>query len=281
MAESPFYIIKATGESVPFDERKLRHSLMKSGASELDIQNVVDQIREALFNGMTTRQIYTKAFRLLKKKSHSKAARYKLKNALMELGPSGFQFEKFVAKLLEREGYTTEVGKVLDGVCVRHEIDVIAERGNEHIMIECKFHNEPKRICDVKVPLYIYSRFKDVEDFWRTQKKHAHKFYKGYIFTNTRFSIDAIDYGKCKGLHLVSWDYPKVNNLRDRIDRSGLHPITCLTTISQNEKQQLLAKEYIFSADIVLKPQILAVMGMSKIRQKRILQEAIELKQPI
>ena len=53
--------------------------------------------------------------------------------------------------------------RIYDGPTMNHEIDVVAENPQEYVMVECKFHNEAKRICDVKVPLYIHSRFIDVE----------------------------------------------------------------------------------------------------------------------
>ncbi|HLR91356.1 MAG TPA: hypothetical protein VK040_10390 [Balneolaceae bacterium] len=65
---------------------------------------------------------------------------------------------------------------------------------------------------------------------------------KGYnnVYTNTRFTSDAIQYGKCVGLLLTSWDYPRGNGLKDRIDKSGLHPLTALTTLTKAEKTKLL-----------------------------------------
>ena len=44
----------------------------------------------------------------------------------MELGPSGFPFEKLVGKILEQEGFETRVGVIVQGNCVQHEVDVIA-----------------------------------------------------------------------------------------------------------------------------------------------------------
>lgn len=59
----------------------------------------------------------------------------------MELGPSGFPFEKFISEILKFQGFAVQVGVIVEGHCVKHEIDVVAEKGEEHFMIECKFHN--------------------------------------------------------------------------------------------------------------------------------------------
>ncbi|MGK7371644.1 MAG: hypothetical protein ACNS64_15640, partial [Candidatus Halalkalibacterium sp. M3_1C_030] len=142
---------------------KLRRSLANAGADKEVIDRIADSIRDMLVEGISTKKLYKEAFRLLKKQSDRYAGRYKLKEALLELGPTGYPFEKFIAELLNRLNYSTEVGQVIEGNCVSHEIDVLAEKENEHYIIECKFHNRKDHKCNVKVPLYIQSRFLDVK----------------------------------------------------------------------------------------------------------------------
>jgi len=155
-------ITKASGEKVPFSEKKLRNSLERSGATESQIDFVVDEVHDLLYEGIPTGKIYRKAYDMLRKRSRSKAARYKLKKAIMELGPSGYPFERFVGAILEQQGFRSQVGVVVEGKCVSHEIDVLAVKNSKLILVECKFHNRPGVKCDVKVPLYIHSRFRDV-----------------------------------------------------------------------------------------------------------------------
>lgn len=155
-------ITKASGEKVPFSEEKLRHSLERSGATESQIDFVVDEVNDLLYEGIPTGKIYRKAYDMLRRRSRSKAARYKLKKAIMELGPSGYPFEHFVGAILEQQGFRSKVGVVVEGKCVTHEIDVLAVKNSKLILVECKFHNRPGVKCDVKVPLYIHSRFRDV-----------------------------------------------------------------------------------------------------------------------
>lgn len=278
MENKEISIVKMTGEKAMFDSSKLKHSLERSGASDVVIQKVVGEVVGLLYDGITTREIYQNAFGLLKKTSPpSTAARYKLKNAIMELGPTGFPFEKFVGAILKYEGFQTKVGVIVKGHCVNHEVDVVAEKDNNHFMIECKFHSDAGRFCNVKVPLYIQSRFKDVEAQWEKQPGHDTKFHQGWVVTNTRFSSDAIQYGNCMGLMLLSWDYPQKMSLKERIDRSGLHPVTCLTTLTKQEKQQLLDKEIVLCMDLCDQPKFLNSIGISEKRQKHILHEAHEL----
>src|SRR5690554_2263453 len=156
-------IVKASGDIVDFDEDKLRRSMRNAGANEQAIEEVITAVNEILVDGITTKEIYQKAFSLLKKRSSAAAGRYKLKKAILELGPSGYPFEKFVAEILKYQGFQTEVGVYVSGHCVDHEVDVVAEKDQHYYMIECKFHNTFNRHCDVKVPLYINSRFEDIE----------------------------------------------------------------------------------------------------------------------
>lgn len=270
-------IVKYSGDVVPFDEDKLINSLRRAQASKELIQQIVEQVENKIYDGITTKKIYQMAFKILKGKSRVSASKYKLKKALMELGPSGFPFEKLVGKLLAHEGFSTQVGVIVQGNCVQHEIDVIAKKDNNHYMIECKYHSDQGRFCNVKIPLYIHSRFLDVEKQWERQKGHEGKLHKGGVYTNTRFTTDAVQYGKCVGLLLTSWDYPMGNGLKDRIDKLGLHPLTALTTLTKAEKTKLLDTGIVLCKELHESPNILEQIGVPKSRHKNILEDSREL----
>jgi hypothetical protein len=271
------HIIKASGEIAPFQIEKLISSLKRAGANEMIIRQIVQNIESVVHDGMTTKKIYQMAFRMLKRKARVSASKYKLKNALMELGPSGFPFEKLIGKIMAQEGFETKVGVIVQGNCVQHEVDVIALKDNNHYMIECKYHSDQGRFCNVKIPLYIQSRFLDVEAQWKKQLGHETKLHKGGVYTNTRFTTDAIQYGKCVGLLLTSWDYPKGNGLKDRIDKSGLHPLTALTTLTKAEKTKLLDAGIVLCKELHENPNLLEQIGVPKSRHKNILEDSREL----
>ncbi|GGW54741.1 restriction endonuclease [Winogradskyella epiphytica] len=270
-------IKKYSGEYEAFDVNKLINSLRRSRADEDIIQDIARKVQEQIEKGMTTKKIYQLAFKMLKRKSRVSASKYKLKKALMELGPTGFPFEKLVGKLLAHEGFDTEVDVIVQGNCVQHEIDVIAQKDNNHYMIECKYHSDQGRVCNVKIPLYINSRFLDVEKNWERQKGHDTKLHKGGVYTNTRFTSDAVQYGKCVGLLLTSWDYPMDNGLKDRIDKAGLHPLTALTTLTKAEKSKLLDKGIVLCKELHENPALLEQIGVDKKRHKNILADSKEL----
>ena len=270
-------ITKASGEKAVFDGQKLRHSLKRARANEDIIEEIIREVEKLLYTGISTNEIYRLAFSMLRKKSKHSAARYKLKRAIMELGPSGFPFERFVGEILKHRGYAVQVGTIVKGHCVNHEIDVIAEKENHHYMIECKFHNASGYTCDVKIPLYIQARFKDVEYEWKNIPGHGIKFHQGWVVTNTKFTIDAIQYGQCSGLYLLGWNYPEKKSLRELIDQTGLHPLTCLTTLTRIEKQLLLDKKIVLCKELCDNPSLLPAINVSQKRWQSILQESNQL----
>ena len=228
MEDHKFIVTKASGIQSVYDSDKLNKSLHKSGADEETINFILKSIKPQLFDGIPTKKIYRMAYAMLKKTSKETASKYKLKNAIFELGPSGYPFEIFIAEILKQKGYKVKIGQTLKGKCVKHEVDVVADKGDRHFIIECKYHHSAGIICDVKIPLYIKARFDDIEQKLNKQNESDSKFHQGWVVTNTRFSSDAIQYGTCAGLHLLGWDYPVNGSLKDQIDEAGLYPITCL-----------------------------------------------------
>lgn len=275
--KNEFTVTKASGEKSPFSEEKVRLSLRRSGADDSQIDFILQEIRNQLYEGMTTRNIYKIAFSLLKSGSRHQAARYHLKYAIMELGPSGFPFEKYVAELLKMEGYKTRTGQIFQGKCVTHEIDVVAEKENYQLLVECKYHNQPGISCNIKIPLYIHARFNDIEAHGSKKPDSVTKKRKGWIVTNTRFTADAIQYAGCSGLTLLGWDHPFGKGLKDRIDHHQLYPITCLTSLTTSEKQKLLNLEIVLCSELLKKTELLKSIGIKTIRAATIQNEASNL----
>lgn len=274
MSNNSINITKRNGELAPFEEEKLRRALTRSGAKPAELEEAMVAVRGILYEGIDTHKIYQTAYQTLKKRSHHSAGRYRLKKAMMELGPSGYPFEKFVGKLLESQGYQATVNVIVQGACVSHEVDVVALKDKVQTMIECKFHTDISIKSDVKVALYIHSRFLDVSKAWAAASNDPEMKYQGMIVTNTRFSADATQYGECVGLKLVSWDYPRSGSLKDWIDQSGYHPITSLGSLTKPEKIKLLEKGLVLCRDVSTKRDLLEEVGISKNKIPRIIEEA-------
>lgn len=273
MANEDFLIVKASGDKVLFSEEKLRSSLKRSGADDKLINEILTLVKEELYDGITTREVYNRAYSFLRRNKPVFASKYKLKKAIYELGPTGFPFERFLSAVLIYSGYKTQIGKSVTGKCVSHEIDVIAEKNGSIIIIECKFHGEQGRNCNVKVPLYIYSRYQDIKNAVYKNTSNFKEPDECWVATNTRFTKDAIVYGNCMGLYLLSWDYPKGDGLKDRIDRLGLYPITVSTLLTKREKQFLLSRDVVLCRQLLKDSFYLDHLGVSDTRKTKILNE--------
>lgn len=59
-------IQKASGQRVKFSLPKLRKSLQRSGADQKTIQEILDRVRDELYQGISTQEIYNRAFAMLK-----------------------------------------------------------------------------------------------------------------------------------------------------------------------------------------------------------------------
>jgi hypothetical protein len=270
-------VIKHSGHIVPFDIEKLKLSLQKSGAAPDLIKESLAQIQNQMYEGITTKQIYKMAFAILKKASNGHAARYNLRYALQMLGPAGFFFEKFISRLYAAEGFKTRTNLSLQGKCVSHEVDVMLKKENIISMIECKFHSSREGSSDVKVPMYILSRFNDLKVKKHTIFSNSETINFCIIVTNNRFTKDAENFANCSGINLLSWDYPKDNNIKSKIDKGVLYPITCLTTLSMVEKEKLLILDQILVKDLINDSNSLYKIGLSENRFRNVLKEASQI----
>lgn len=264
---------KTSGDLEPFSESKVVRSLQKAGADQALINKVLVDVKKELYDGIPTRKIYSHIFEFLRKENSPFLGKFNLKKAIMELGPTGFPFEKFIGAILAHYGYKVETGVNILGRCVNHEVDVVAEKDNQHFMIECKFHNEPRTRSDVKVALYVKARFDDIEASWK-EKADQTKFHQAWLVTNTKFTSDAIQYGECVGMKLIGWGYPASGSLQDLIENSGLHPLTCLISLSRNQKETLLSSGIVLCRDILTADQtLLSSLALSDEQRNKVFEE--------
>ena len=270
-------IVKHSGNIVDYNPSKLKQSLLKSGASQMLVTTILKAIEKEIYEGISTKKIYKMAFGLLKKASNSHAARYNLKEAIRLLGPAGFFFEKYIARIFASEDYETITNFSLQGKCVSHEIDILVKKNDNIAMVECKFHMGKDANSDVKVPMYILSRFNDIKERKYDIFNNNDLISKCWIVSNNRFTSDAIDFAKCSKLNLLSWNYPENNSLKTKNDLNLLYPITCLTTLSLSEKDKLLVMEIILVKEIINNSECLEKIGLTPNRIVNVLKEASEL----
>lgn len=259
-------VIKANHEREPFSEKKVLQSIKRAGVSE-DVQNeALAHVKERIYDGISTQEIYQHILDFLRKSSQPyNRARYSLKESIMMLGPTGYPFEDFIASLLAAQGYDARVRQILNGRCITHEVDVVAEKDGKTAMIEAKFHNSPGSRSDVQVALYTKSRFEDVKDKNNIQE--------AWIVTNTKTTTDANAYAQCSGLKIMSWSYPDGGSLREIIEKYHLYPLTMLTTLVQSHKMTLLTNHVILCKELYGNPNLLDILPLSNEEKEKVMAE--------
>ncbi|MEI6553006.1 MAG: ATP cone domain-containing protein [bacterium] len=272
---NPIFIKKSDGTSEEFDIMKLKESLERSGAQPTVVDKIIRTITEDLKVSSErlgekavcdVTDIYKQAFSMLKKMSVSAAARYSLRRSIMEIGPTGFPFEEFVAELFKAQGFETLTDQMVLGKCVPHEVDVVAWNKKKLLMAEVKYHNELAGKTDLKVALYVKARFDDLSQnkYQYTEETTARKLDEGWLVTNTKFTETAITYGECSKLKLLSWNYPKKGNILDLIEQHKLHPITCLTSLTSSDKKSLIARKIMLCKELYENKTSMKELGMSE-----------------
>ncbi|MDB5238489.1 MAG: hypothetical protein JWM46_759 [Candidatus Kaiserbacteria bacterium] len=266
-------ITKAGGEKERFDPVKLERSLSHAGASSTVRARVLAHIIHELKPFMTTGEIYHRAFELLKTiETTPVAARYSLKRALFALGPSGFPFEQFLAEVLRAHGWSVKTDQMLTGRCAPHEVDVLAQKNGRTIGIEAKFHNEAGGKTDIKDALYVHARYEDL----RQAPVESSRVDEGWLVTNTEFTRNAIRYARCSNLTLLGWDYPRSRGLMQMIEEAKVHPLTCLTTLSEGEKRRLMENKIVLCKSVQT-PHLLTEHGVAPSKIPHVLEEAKQL----
>ncbi len=245
------HIIKADGSIELFDPARLVASLRRAGATERAAERIAQGITGSIVPGSTSKEIYGRAFALLRKEGRPVAARYAMRRALLELGPSGHPFEDFISRLLQAEGWEVETRKTIQGRCVQHETDFYATHPGkgEYLAAELKYHNDPAYKTDLKVALYVKSRFDDI--FACDPHVQTCPIDRGMLVTNTKFTSEAIKYAECAGIELLGWSYPHDAPLFMRMSKAKIYPITALTSLTRAEKRLLISQQTISVDEIV------------------------------
>lgn len=316
-------ILKADGTTEPFEIEKLIFALTRAGAKRSVAEEIANHITDKCHDSggkeqiIKTDYIYHLAFKQLKNISRNSALKFSIKRAMLELGPSGFPFEEFIAEVWRAKGYTAITGQMVYGSCVSHEVDVIAWKENELVMVEAKYHSDGGARTDLKTALYVKARYDDIRTQTFTLKSFdlskvvgvslddMHTFEKGsqrdsngelrdgkkvvpmaempqkltegWLITNTHFSDTAVTYANCNNLKLMSYDHPEGGSLQELIIQHKLYPITVLTTLNTAQKKELMLKNVILCKTLHSSQKAMEEIGFSKEKIYEVLEEVSAL----
>lgn len=243
-------IVKADGSRQRFSLRKLERSIRRSGASRGAARTIAARVADQLRDGMTTAEIFDIVRgSLQRKREHGAAARYTLKDAMRRLGPAGYDFEKYVAEILRAYGYVAELPDLIPGMCVEHEVDVVARKGTTTAMTECKYRNAPGLHVHLKDVMATWARYEDLREAY-AKRRHPFNFTECWIVCNTKITGDGLRFGTCKGMRLIGWQHPRDRGLERMIEEKHLYPITVLRTLTPLAQEQFAAAGVMLCHDI-------------------------------
>lgn len=243
------YIIKSTGERQEFDGAKIRRTCLRAKASPELTEKIVKEITAEAREGMRTADLYRRVMELLAKSAPGAALRYDLRNAIFRLGPAGFEFEKYIARVLQAYGFKTELPPILQGACTTHEVDISAAKDGRKMMMECKLRQSQEIFISIKDTMSTWARFLDLVD--GANIGTCPHFDEVWLITNSRFSHDSIQYGHCKNMVMLSWDHPKERPLPAWIEQKGLYPVTVLKSLPPPAFPRLAAENIILLKDFL------------------------------
>ena len=267
-------ILKGDGTREEFEVEKLIKSLHHAGAEMHIATRVAENVASGIHDGMTTTEIYQNAYKLLRKEERIFAAKYSMRRAILDLGPTGFPFEDYVAELMRAKGYKAKTRVILSGKCADHEVDVVMEKDGRRYGAELKFHNTPGFKTDIKTTLYVSARFLDIGTV-ATLKGEKSPIDEGWLVTNTKFTENAIQYATCAGVRLLGWDYPRNDALGDWIHETKVYPVTILTTLSKAEKSKLLENGVTLCSMVANDQTLLERAGIPGRKAKGIFSESV------
>lgn len=238
-------VIKRDGSEVPFDDMRVLRSMERVGVPKELHDRVLAHIKEKVQadNTISTDEIFYHIREFLIDKDKKSGLRFNLRQAIFELGPTGFPFEKYLGKIFTDQGYKVQTDLIMEGECVSHEIDLLLEKDGKREVIEAKFHNQRVGKTDIHVLLYTYARFLDVKD--------KNNLDGVWVATNTKISTESIDYANCKDIKVLSWNYPAEWNLAEFVEKPKMYPVTTLTDLTTDEERRFIDNGIVLASDLL------------------------------
>lgn len=232
------FVTKFDGTMQPFQREKIVDTCVRMGATKEDAKKIADIIERKIYDGIATKKILQMIFRLLKKYRPAVEHQIDLREAISILRPKP-DFERFVHLLLEEHGYEVTPNQIIRGKCVEHEIDGIARKKNETILVEVKHHYNHHTYTGLDVGRIAWATFEDLEEGFE-QGLNSVKFTGIMIVCNTKLTEHAKQYAKCRGIMHIGWKAPPEHGLERMIEEKKLYPITLLKKLSKRDKTKLL-----------------------------------------
>jgi hypothetical protein len=231
------YVTKADGSKQIFNKQKIINTCLRLQATLEQAQSIADKIEARAYDGIPTKEILQMIFQYMKKYRPAIGYQIDLRQAIA-MFRSKPDFEIYVAKIFEAFGYKVETNLIIQGNCIEHEIDVVARKEEEVILIEAKHHVNHHTYSGLDVFLQLNSTLEDLKEGYQAGKNNF-RFTKAVLICNTKVSEHAKRYALCKGLEFIAWKFPPERGLERIIEENKLYPITFLKEIERGEAYKL------------------------------------------
>lgn len=265
-------VIKWNGRKEPFKREKVLRTLLRLGAPMDAAEKVADLIEAEVHDGITTREILRKIFKGLEEHEPAVALRRDLRAAIGEMRPAP-DFEEYVRIVLRAHGYKVSSNRVIQGFCVTHEIDGIAEKDGQTIYLEVKHHADPHNYTPFDVTLSAKAKWDDIQRGYE-RGLNRQSFDRVLIVCNTRLTQHARRYAECIGLEHLGWNVPAGRGLDAMITEKRLFPLTTLRSLTSDERDMLLDAGIITLKQLVTKrPRV----DMPRARLRELVREANQI----
>jgi CRISPR/Cas system-associated exonuclease Cas4 (RecB family) len=243
------FVINSRGEREPFSFKKVYQSARKVGASKRTAKDIAEKISFSIKEGESTQKIAELVNKMLSQEIPQAALKFRLKNAMKKMGPTGFPFEKYVAEIFSREGYKVKLNQYIQGACLKYEIDFTAQKEGVFYIAECKFRNLPNTLVHANDILVTHARFLDIKrgSFLKGENRKM----KALLATNTKFTSRTVKYSKCYNIELLGWKCPKGRGLESLIDNRKLYPITILPSLDRKLEEVFASKKMMLAEDVL------------------------------
>lgn len=241
------YIIKANGEKEQFDLQKIVKTLIRNEVEEKKAKEIAQIIKNNIKEGASTHEIYKMITDELEKLNSPSTFLFQLRDAIANIDSESY--ELYTQKILEAHGYECKWNVMIMGRYVEHQVDVVASKGKESYLVECKRHFNPHRICGLDVTLQVQARLEDIKDGF-SDGKNKYNFSQAWIFNNTKFSEHAKHYANGKRILLSGWKYKDDISIESLAHSKKVFPITILKA-DLGEIRNLLSKKVITCQDLL------------------------------
>lgn len=262
------FVTKFDGRKQPFSKEKIVRTCLRMHANLQQANDVANKIEKELYDEISTKEILQKIFKYLQEFKPEIKHQIDLREAIALLRPKP-DFEQFVSLLLKEYGYRIEANQIIAGRCVEHEVDAIARKNNETILVEIKHHLQPHAYTGISVFLEVRAELEDLLEGYRWKKNNIN-FSKALVVCNTKISDHAKQYAICKGIEHIGWRFPEEKSLEQMIEEKRFYPITLLKDLDIQTQAKL------GDNGIILLKQLIEISLNEIVKKTRIEKQTIE-----